>query len=146
MKKVLKEFRDFITRGNVLDMAVGVILASAFGKITASLVNDLLMPFISWIFGAQDTTALNLVVRPEITNEAGTVIQKGITIGFGTFLTTIIDFLLIALVIFFIVRAVNRARSLHEKKAAEAPPAPLKPSAEEKLLTEIRDLLKEQHK
>ena len=147
MKKMIEEFKAFIMRGNVLDMAVGVIVAGAFGKITTSLVNDLFMPFISWIFGARDMTALNVVVRPEITNEAGEVVQTAITLGFGTFVATIIDFLLIALVVFMVVKAMNTAKVMMEKKEEEvaAPaeePAPPAPSAEEVLLTEIRDLLK----
>ena len=146
MKKMMNEFKTFIMRGNVLDMAVGVIVAGAFGKITTSLVNDVFMPFISFLFGSRDMTALNLVVRPEIVNEAGEVTQAAITIGFGTFVATIIDFLLIALVVFLVVKAINTAKAKLEKKEEEAaevtPPAPPAPSAEEVLLTEIRDLLK----
>ena len=145
MKKMFNEFKDFVMRGNVLDMAVGVIVAGAFGKITTSLVNDVFMPFISFLFGSRDMTALNLVVRPEIVNDAGEVIQAGITIGFGTFVATIIDFILVALVVFLVVKAINAAKAKMEKPAEEAPaeePAPPAPSAEEVLLTEIRDLLK----
>ena len=145
MKKMFEEFKTFIMRGNVLDMAVGVIVAGAFGKITTSLVNDLFMPLISWIFGARDMTALNVIVRPEIVNEAGEVTQAAITLGFGTFVATIIDFILIALVVFMVVKLMNAAKAKLEKKAEEAPaeePAPPAPSAEEVLLTEIRDLLK----
>ena len=145
MKKMLKEFKDFIMRGNVLDMAVGVIVAGAFGKITTSLVNDVFMPFISFLFGARDMTALNLVVRPEVVNEAGEVVQAAITIGFGTFVATIIDFILVALVVFMVVKAINAAKAKLEKKKEEEPappPAPPAPSKEEVLLTEIRDLLK----
>ena len=144
MKKMFNEFKAFIARGNVMDMAVGVIVATAFGKITTSLVNDVFMPFISWIFGTRDMTALNLVVRPEIVNEAGEVTQAAITIGFGTFVATVIDFLLVALVVFMVVKAMNTAKAKLEKKAEEeaVPPAPPAPSAEEVLLTEIRDLLK----
>ena len=144
MKKIFNEFKAFIARGNVMDMAVGVIVATAFGKITTSLVNDVFMPFISWIFGTRDMTALNLVVRPEIVNDAGEVTQAAITIGFGTFVATVIDFLLVALVVFMVVKAMNTAKAKMEKKTEEeaAPPAPPAPSAEEVLLTEIRDLLK----
>lgn len=146
MKKMFEEFKKFIMRGNVLDMAVGVIVAGAFGKITTSLVNDLFMPFISWIFGARDMTALNVIVRPEIVNEAGEVVQSAITLGFGTFVATIIDFILIAFVVFMVVKLMNAAKAKLEKPAEEAPaeePAPEpEPSAEEKLLAEIRDLLK----
>ena len=145
MKKMIEEFKAFIMRGNVMDMAVGVIVAGAFGKITTSLVNDLFMPFISWICGTRDMTALNVIVRPEVVNEAGEVVQAAITLGFGTFVATIIDFLLIALVVFMVVKAMNAAKAKLEKKEEEAPaeePAPPAPSAEEVLLTEIRDLLK----
>ena len=146
MKKILNEFKSFIARGNVLDMAIGVIIAGAFGKITTSLVNDILMPFISWIFGTRDMTALNVVVR-EAVMDGETVVQEAITIGFGTLVATIIDFLLIAMVVFAIVKAMNVAKAKAEakKKAEEEaapPPAPPAPSAEEVLLTEIRDLLK----
>ena len=146
MKKILNEFKAFIARGNVLDMAIGVIIAGAFGKITTSLVNDILMPFISWIFGTRDMTALNVVVR-EAVMDGETVVQEAITIGFGTLVATVIDFLLIALVVFAIVKAMNAAKAKAEakKKAEEEaapPPPPAEPSNEEKLLTEIRDLLK----
>ena len=148
MKKLFKEFREFISRGNVIDMAIGVIIAGAFGKITTSLVNDVFMPFISWIFGTRDMTALNLLVRPEVLDETGAVVQEAITIGFGSLIATIIDFLLIGLVVFMVVKAINTAKKMTEKKQEEevveeaAPPAP---SAEEVLLTEIRDLLKEKN-
>ena len=149
MKKFFNEFKAFISRGNVMDMAIGVIIATAFGKITTSLVNDVFMPFISWIFGSRDMTALNLIVRPEILDAEGNVVQAAITIGFGTFVATIIDFILVALVVFMIVKAFNAARTAAEKrkKAEEeaAPPAPPAPSKEEVLLTEIRDLLKEKN-
>lgn len=149
MKKLAKEFKDFIMRGNVLDLAVGVIMATAFGAITTSLINDLLMPFIAWLFGAQDMSALNVTIRPEVLNEAGEVTQEAIVLGIGTFVGAIINFLLIALVIFAIVKSFNKAKELAEaklKKAEEAEaeaPAEPEPSAEEKLLTEIRDILKE---
>ncbi len=148
MKKLAKEFKDFIMRGNVLDMAVGVIVATAFGKITTSLINDVLMPFIGWICGTRDMTALNLLVRPAVVNEAGEVVQEAITLGFGNFVATIIDFVLIALVVFLIVKGFNKAHEMTEKlkkdeeKEEAAPPAPPEPSNEEKLLMEIRDLLK----
>ena len=144
MKKIIAEFKEFISRGNVMDMAIGVIIATAFGKITTSLVNDILMPFISWLVGARDMSALNLLVRPEVLNDAGEVVQESITIGFGTLLGTVIDFILVALVVFAIVKAANMARArLENQKEAEEEAAP-KPSNEEKLLAEIRDLLKNQ--
>lgn len=144
MKKIIAEFKEFISRGNVMDMAIGVIIATAFGKITTSLVNDILMPFISWLVGARDMSALNLLVRPEVLNDAGEVVQESITIGFGTLLGTVIDFILVALVVFAIVKAANMARArLEKQKEAEEEAAP-EPSNEEKLLAEIRDLLKNQ--
>ena len=144
MKKLFAEFKEFISRGNVLDMAIGVIIATAFGKITTSLVNDVLMPLISWLVGARDMSALNLLVRPEVLNDAGEVVQESITIGFGTLLGTVIDFILVALVVFAIVKAANMARArLEKQKEAEEEAAP-EPSNEEKLLAEIRDLLKNQ--
>ena len=148
MRKIAKEFKDFISRGNVIDMAVGVIIATAFGKITTTLVNNILMPFISWIFGTRDMSALDWVAREAVLDAEGNVVTSEIVIGFGTWLATIIDFLLIALVVFMIVKAMNKARAKAEaRKAAEKaaePPAPPAPSKEEVLLTEIRDLLKEQ--
>ena len=137
MKKILSEFKAFISRGNVMDMAIGVIVGGAFGKITTSLVNDVFMPFISWIFGTRDMTALNIVVRE------ATETQEAITIGFGSFIATIIDFLLIAAVVFALVKVMNAAHKKLEKQKEEAPAAPPAPSKEELLLTEIRDLLKE---
>ena len=144
MKKIIAEFKEFISRGNVMDMAIGVIIATAFGKITTSLVNDVLMPLISWLVGARDMSALNLLVRPEVLNDAGEVVQESITIGFGTLLGTVIDFILVALVVCAIVKAANMARArLEKQKEAEEEAAP-EPSNEEKLLAEIRDLLKNQ--
>ena len=144
MKKIIAEFKEFISRGNVMDMAIGVIIATAFGKITTSLVNDVLMPFISWLVGARDMSALNLLVRPEVLNDAGEVVQESITIGFCTLLGAVIDFILVALVVFAIVKAANMARArLEKQKEAEEEAAP-EPSNEEKLLAEIRDLLKNQ--
>lgn len=137
MKKLFSEFKEFIARGNVMDMAIGVIIATAFGKITTSLVNDVFMPFIGWIFGSRDMTALNLVVR-EAVMEGETVVQEAITIGFGTFVAAIIDFILVALVVFAIVKTMNAMK----RKKEEAPAAPAEPTKEELLLTEIRDLLK----
>ena len=145
MKKFAEEFKTFIMRGNVLDMAIGVIVATAFGKITTALINNILMPFIAFLFGTRDMTALNIVVREAVVNAEGVETSAAIVIGFGTLLATIIDFLLIALVVFMIVKAMNKARAKAEaRKAAEAAPAaPPAPSNEEVLLTEIRDLLKQ---
>ena len=141
MKKFISEFKEFIMRGNVMDMAVGVIVATAFGKITTSLVNDLFMPFISWLFGTRDMSALNLLVRPEVVQD-GVVVQEAITIGFGNFVAVVIDFLLMSLVVFIILKLFNKARALTEMKveatAEEEEPAP----TTEQLLAEILDELK----
>ena len=146
MKKFFSEFKAFIMRGNVLDMAVGVIIATAFGKITTSLVNDVFMPFLSWICGARDMTALNVVVR-EAVMDGETVVKEAITLGFGNFVGAIIDFILVALVVFCIVKAFNKAHEAAEakkKKAEEeaaAEPEEPKPTTEE-LLQQILDQLK----
>lgn len=138
----IQEFKKFILRGNVMDMAVGVIVGGAFGKITSSLVNDVFMPFLGWVIGDIDLTALNITLSPAVM-EGDTVVKEAVVVGIGSFLATIIDFLLIALVVFLFVKAVNTARSKLEKPAEEeAPAAPPEPSNEEKLLAEIRDLLK----
>lgn len=144
MKKLIHEFKEFINRGNVMDMAIGVILATAFGKITTTLVNEVFMPFVSWIFGARDMTALNLVVR-EAVMDGETVVKEGITIGFGTFLAAVLDFILIALVVFLVVKGMNAAKARLEKKQEEEAAAEPAPTKEELLLMEIRDLLKERN-
>ena len=149
MKKFIEEFKTFIMRGNVLDMAVGVIVATAFGKITTSLINDVIMPFISFIFGTRDMTALNLLVRPEVLDAEGNVVQAAITIGFGTFVAAIVDFILIAFVVFLIMKAANKAgekkRLEAEAKAAAEAAAkaaePVPPTSEE-LLAQILEELK----
>ncbi len=142
MKKFIAEFKEFASRGNVMDMAIGVNMGGSFGKITTSLVNDLLMPVISWIFGARDMSALNVIVRPAELNAAGEVVKEAITIGFGTFVGTIIDFLLIALTAFLIVKFMNKAHALSKKKEEEEQAAePPKPTSEE-LLTQILEEIK----
>ena len=135
MKKFFAEFREFAMRGNVLDMAVGVILGGAFGKITTSLVNDVFMPLIGLLIGGVDLGKLNIVLK------AATETTESVTLGIGTFLSTIIDFVLVAFVIFLMVKTINR---FHRKKEEEAPAEeePAGPTTEE-LLTEIRDLLKD---
>lgn len=143
MKKIAKEFRDFIMRGNVLDMAIGVIIATAFGKITTSLVNDVFMPFIGWIIGDIDLTQLNITLVPAVLDETGAEITKAVVMGIGTFISTIIDFILIALIVFAIVKMMNKLNKKKEEPAPEPEPEPIpEPTKEELLLTEIRDLLK----
>ena len=135
MKKFFQEFKEFAMRGNVLDMAVGVILGGAFGKITTSLVNDVFMPLIGMLIGGVDLGKLNIVLKP------ATDTAEAVTLGIGTFLTTIIDFILVAFVIFLMIKTINRFR--RKKEEEPAPEEPKGPTAEE-LLTEIRALLKEQ--
>ena len=142
-KGILEEFREFASQGNVLDMAVGVIIATAFGKITTSLVNDVVMPFFGWLLGDMDFTQLNIILQEAVLDDAGAVVTEAVAIGIGSLIATIIDFILIAFVVFLFVKLMNRARA-RRKTEAEAPAAPPEPGREEVLLTEIRDLLKEQ--
>ncbi len=136
----LAEFKQFIARGNVMDMAVGVIIGGAFGKISTSLVNDIIMPLISMLTGGIDFSAWKWVLRPAAIDAAGTVTTEEVAVNFGLFLATILDFLIVALAIFCLIKAIN---AMHRKKAEAPPPPPPEPSNEEKLLGEIRDLLKE---
>ena len=135
MKKFFLEFKEFAMRGNVLDMAVGVILGGAFGKITTSMVNDVFMPLIGMLIGGVDLGKLNIVLKP------ATDTAEAVTLGIGTFLTTIIDFVLVAFVIFLMIKTINRFR---RKKEEEPEPEEPKGPTTEELLAEIRDLLKEQ--
>ena len=141
MKKFLSEFKEFALRGNVLDMAIGVVIGGAFGKITTSLVNDVIMPLVGMLIGGIDLSQLDIVLKPAVMN-GDEVVTAAVTLGIGTFLTTIIDFILVALVIFLMIKAINRFRK--KKEEAPAPEEPKGPTSEE-LLTEIRDLLKEKN-
>lgn len=134
-KGFVAEFKEFISRGNVMDMAVGIIIGSAFTKIVTSLVNDLIMPLIGFIIGGINFSDFRWVLR-EATETA-----EEVAFCYGSFIQAVIDFLLIALVVFCMIKTINR---FHRKKEEPAPaPAPEpEPSNEEKLLTEIRDLLK----
>lgn len=140
---MIKEFRDFINRGNVLDLAVAVIIGGAFGAITTSLVNQVVMPVIGLILGGVDFSNLGLILsgRDQYASVAEAVAAGAPVIQYGAFLNTVINFLLIALVLFFIVKAFNDMKKRFEKPAP--PAAPAAPTAEVKLLTEIRDALKE---
>ena len=140
----MAEFKQFIARGNVMDMAVGVIIGGAFGKISTSLVNDVIMPAVSMLTGGVDFSNWKIVLKQAVAGADGVIdASTEVAIRYGSFLATIIDFLIIAFAVFCLIKFLN---SLHRKKeeAPAAPPAPPEPSAEEKLLTEIRDLLKEQ--
>ena len=132
----IKEFKEFAMKGNVMDMAVGVIVGGAFGKIVSSLVDDVLMPLIGMATGGIDLSGLEYkVMIPGI--DGGEPIA-GAVLKYGAFIQNVIDFLIIAFCIFLMIKAMNK---LTAKKEEEPAPAP-EPSAEEKLLTEIRDLLK----
>ena len=141
MKKFFEEFKTFITKGNVLDMAVGVIVGGAFGAITSSLVANVITPLLAWIFGTPNADALNITLRAA-DEAAGT---EALLLGLGTFVGAIINFLVIALVLFSVIKAFNKARELAEKKkeeeAAPAEPEEPKPTTEE-LLTAILDEMK----
>jgi large conductance mechanosensitive channel len=142
-KGFLAEFKEFIMRGNVMDMAIGVIIATAFGKITTSLVNDVCMPLIGMLIGGIDLGKLDIVLKPAVLDASGEVVTEAVTLGIGTFLTTIIDFILVALVVFLVVKGMNKVQNLRKKEEEAVEEAPPEPSKEELLLTEIRDLLKE---
>lgn len=151
MKKFFQDFKAFINKGNVVDMAVGVVIATAFGAITKSLVADVIMPLISLATGNQSLADLRVTLVKPILDEAGAVVTDGTYLNYGTFLQTIIDFLIIAFCVFVFIRVLNKsaekAKALlrkQEEEKPEEPPAPPVPTAEEVLLTEIRDLLKEQ--
>lgn len=135
---VLKELKDFMMRGNVVDLAVGVVVGGAFGQIVNSLVNDIIMPPIGVLLNDVDFTQLKLVIKGATTDAAGEVIPA-VSVNYGSFIQTIVNFVIIATAIFFVVKGLNK---LHKKKEVE-PPAPAAPSKEEVLLTEIRDLLKQ---
>lgn len=141
--KLAKEFKAFITRGNVLDMAVGVIVGGAFTKIANSLVSDLLMPALGTITGKVDMGELKVVLSPAVLDEAGEVVTEELAIRYGLFIDAIINFLLIALAIFMVVKIVSTVKSKLERKKAEEPKPEPKPDPQIVLLTEIRDLLKE---
>ena len=141
----LAEFKTFIARGNVMDMAVGVIIGGAFGKISSSLVNDVIMPAVSMLTGGVDFSNWKLVLKAAVAGADGAIDPATeVAIRYGTFLATILDFIIIAFAVFCLIKFINALHHKKEEASAEpeTPPAPPEPSAEEKLLTEIRDLLK----
>jgi large conductance mechanosensitive channel len=151
MGKFIDDFKAFALKGNVVDMAVGVIIGGAFGKIVSSLVNDVIMPPIGVLTGGVDFKDLKMVLKdaaPAVLDEAGNEVAaatEAVTLNYGMFIQNVIDFLIIALAIFFMIKGITRLTELKKKKeaaVAEAAPEP-EPSHEEVLLAEIRDLLKE---
>ncbi len=145
MKKFLNEFKDFAMRGNVIDMAIGVVIGGAFGKITTSLVDNIIMPLIGLLTGGIDLTKWDIVLKPAVTEMVDGVMTEttpAVMLGIGTLLSVIINFIIIAFVIFLLIKGMNRLRRKKEDEpAVEQPAAP----TSEELLTEIRDLLKERN-
>ena len=137
----LKEFKAFALKGNVMDMAVGVIIGGAFGKIVTSLVNDIIMPPIGILVGGVDFTNLKLVIKKAVI-EGGAEVAPAVTWNYGAFIQQVVDFTILALCVFMMVKVMNKLLKKEEAKPAPAP-APPAPSKEEVLLTEIRDILKE---
>ena len=138
------DFKAFAFKGNVLDMAVGVIVATAFTKIVNSLVNDVFMPFISWLFKLPDFATMNIVlVEPTLDAATGEVLDPGVTMLLGSFILNVVNFFLIALFVFIFIRTIAKLNRKKEEEVVEepAPAEPPKPTAED-LLAEIRDLLK----
>ena len=142
MGKFIQDFKEFAMRGNVIDMAVGVIIGGAFGKIVTSLVNDVIMPAISLFTGDVNFTNLKWTLRDAVVNEAGETVSEAVSLQYGMFIQNIVDFLIIALCIFVAIRMLSKLKKKEEEAPAAPAPEPA-PSAEEKLLTEIRDLLQE---
>ena len=145
MKKFFNEFKTFAMRGNVIDLAVGVVIGGAFGKITTSIVNDIIMPFISMVTGGISFENWKWVLKEAVVNAEGVEEVAEVAVKYGNTIAIIIDFIIIAFAVFCMVKAIN---SLHKKEEPAPEPAPEpepEPSAEEKLLTEIRDLLKEKN-
>lgn len=129
---MLKEFKDFAMRGNVVDLAMAVVIGGAFGKIVTSFVNDVIMPPIGLLLGGVDFSDLKIVMK------ASTAEADAVTLNYGSFINTVVDFIIIAFAIFMVIKAINATR---KNQPAPPPPAPPAPSKEEVLLTEIRDLL-----
>lgn len=129
---MIKEFREFAVKGNVVDMAVGIIIGGAFGKIVSSFVNDVIMPPIGMLIGGVDFSDLGLTLKAAVGE------TPAVTLNYGQFVQTALDFLIVAFAIFLLVKGINSLK----RKEEEAPAAPSRPSNEEILLTEIRDLLK----
>ena len=138
------EFKEFIMRGNVIDMAIGVVIATAFGAITKALVDKIIMPLVGLLIGGIDLAKWDIVLKPEVLDETGVVATEAVVLGNGSFLVTIIDFIIIAFVIFLIVKAMNKAKEMAEAKKKEEEPEPeedSKPTTEE-LLAEILEEIK----
>ena len=144
MKKFFAEFKQFAMRGNVIDLAVGVVVGGAFGKITNSLVNDIIMPAVSMLTGGVNFSDWKIILKQAVIDAAtGEELAAAVSINYGTLISTILDFVILAFAVFCMVKFLNNLHRKEEEPAPEPEPEPIpEPSAEEKLLTEIRDLLK----
>jgi large conductance mechanosensitive channel len=131
--KIVDEFKAFAMKGNVVDMAVGIIIGAAFGKIVSSIVNDIIMPPLGLLIGGVNFTDLKFVMKAAVDN------KPAVTLNYGNFLQVVFDFLIVAFAVFMVIKAMNAAKKRQEAAAPAAPPAPTK---DQILLTEIRDLLK----
>ncbi|MGD9329648.1 MAG: large-conductance mechanosensitive channel protein MscL [Cyclobacteriaceae bacterium] len=136
---MFKEFKEFAMRGNVVDMAVGIVIGGAFGKIVSSFVADVIMPPLGLLIGGVDFTALKIIIKDAVVDAAGTVTTEAVSINYGAFIQTAVDFIIIAFAIFMVIKGMN---NMKKKEEAAPPPPPPGPTKEEVLLTEIRDLLK----
>jgi len=149
MANFIQEFKEFALKGNVMDMAVGVIIGGAFGKIVTSFVSDVLMPPLGTLLGGADFTNMKVVLKeavPAQLDAAGNEIAaatEAVTLNYGAFIQNIVDFVIIAVCIFLMIKGINKLSSMKKKEEEAAAEAPAAPSNEEVLLTEIRDLLKE---
>lgn len=141
MKEILQEFKKFAMRGNVVDMAVGIIIGGAFGKIVSSVVSDIIMPPIGLLVGGVNFTDLKITMKDSVM-EGEKVISPAVTINYGNFIQITLDFIIIAFAVFLLVKGINALT----KKKEDAPKATAAPPADIQLLTEIRDLLKENNK
>lgn len=143
MSSFIKDFKEFAMRGNVVDMAVGVVIGAAFGKIVSSLVDDIIMPLVGVLTGGMNFTDYKLIIKQEVTDAAGTVVEPLVSINWGTWIQTIVNFLIVAFCIFVMIRFMAK---LHKQEKVEetTPTEPIapEPTKEETLLTEIRDILK----
>ncbi|MEZ5464251.1 MAG: large-conductance mechanosensitive channel protein MscL [Lysobacteraceae bacterium] len=135
---MMSEFKEFAMRGNVVDMAVGIVIGAAFGKIVSSFVGDVIMPVIGLLVGGVDFTSLSIQLKEAATAADGSEAAPAVLLNYGNFIQTVFDFVIVAFAIFMVIRAMNRLK----RKEEAAPEAPPEPSDEVKLLTEIRDNLK----
>ncbi|MCK9450743.1 MAG: large-conductance mechanosensitive channel protein MscL [Bacteroidales bacterium] len=138
---MIKEFKTFAMRGNVLDMAIGIVIGGAFTKIVTSLVNDVIMPPIGLLLDGKDFTKFKIILSQAVEGENGEIIKQAVSINYGILVNTFVNFLIIAATVFMFIKLMNQLKRKEEAKPA-APAAPPPPSNEEKLLSEIRDLLK----